>query len=120
MKITVVVLLFLCLSEVSQSQIPAWYQHEMNRKVGVWVADNSAYKHEHEPIDAYGIEWKWCIAKNCLSGELFSIKKGERTDRYWYFSQYWDFESGKPTLIQVNSFGTVGRGTVDMLKEDKT
>jgi hypothetical protein len=32
-------------------------------RIGTWVADNSAYKSEDDPHDAFGIDWSWGIGQ---------------------------------------------------------
>ncbi len=58
-------------------QTPDWYQQEMERSVGTWVADNSAYVSEQETDDAYGITWEWGVGKKSLLGSLYGLKEIE-------------------------------------------
>lgn len=90
--------------------IPAWALEEMRGQVGRWIADNSAYRSEVEPYDAYGLEWHWGLGEKSLTGRLFGLRDGEEVGTFWEFRQFWHPGERKLTLQQFGGDGTVGIG----------
>ena len=44
--------LLILLCGTTWGQVPEWYQQEMARSVGTWVADNASYLNEQETDEA--------------------------------------------------------------------
>lgn len=101
---------FVSSSHAQNGAIPDSYLEEIQQEVGVWIADNSEYKGEQEPYDAYGLEWKFGINKKSIVGRLYGIIDGEEAGTFWEFRKYWDPSIGKAMLIQFGGDGSVGVG----------
>ncbi|MEX0644969.1 MAG: hypothetical protein WD076_06650 [Parvularculaceae bacterium] len=106
---------------------PAWFLEEIAALAangGRWIADNSAYKSEQEPYDAYGVEWKSSFDGTTLSGRLFGLKDGKEIGDFWEFRQYWHPGRKEAVLEQFGWGGTVGAGRMwregDKTKTDQT
>jgi len=96
-------------------QIPEWYQHEMARSVGTWMADNASYMNEQETDEAYGISWEWGAGQKSLIGRLYGLKDSKVTNQYWQFFQFWDNEAQKARVIQVSPWGVKGEGFLEKI-----
>ncbi len=79
---------------------------------GRWIADNSAYKSEQEPYDAYGIEWHAAFDDTTMRGRLFGLKDGIETGDFWEFRQFWHPHRKEAVLQQFGTGGAVGLGTL--------
>jgi hypothetical protein len=93
---------------------PAWFLVEiatLTAGTGVWVADNSKYKNENEPYDAYATEWKSAFDGMSMSGRLYGIIDGEEVAEFWQFRQYWHPGRKEAVVEQFGWGGTVGIGT---------
>ncbi len=106
---------------------PAWFLQDiatLTAGSGRWIADNSAYKSEQEPFDAYGTEWQASFDGTTMTGRLFGIRNGEETGNFWEFRQYWHPGRGEAMLQQFGWGGTVGIGIAwpvdDTTKSDQT
>lgn len=99
---------------------PTWYLENvrfMTADGGTWIADNAPHKSDDEPWDAYGIEWNSGPGGFSMSGRLFGIKEGERSDLdFWLFSQYWD-PTRQKAVVQQFGWGSVGVGIMTSGKE---
>lgn len=92
---------------------PDWAVAQMANTVGVWLADNSAYRSEAELADQYGIEWTRPVpGAPAITGVLFSVVDGERTYSHWAFFQFWDPARDELRVIQVGGNGIVGEGSL--------
>ena len=120
MKKLGIALLLSMFTTVVSAQIPEWYQIEMSRLVGTWVANNNEYMNENETDNAYAITWEWGAGKTSLLGKLYGMKDGERTYEYWQFVQFWDSEQEKVRLIQISGTGVKGEGFIERVNETKT
>lgn len=105
-------LLFLASSMNAQidTAIPSWFVEEMETQIGVWHADNSAYKSDNEPMESYAIEWRWNETKSGLKGKLYGFVNGNKTPVFWDFMMYWDFKQQAGVLFQIGINGTTGYG----------
>lgn len=93
---------------------PAWYLNEIDirtRDGGRWVADNSAYKSETEPFDAYVVEWTRGYA-HTLTGRLYGLTGDEASIDFWTFHQYWHPGRGEAVLEQFGAGGAIGVGVI--------
>lgn len=75
---------------------------------GTWIADNSAYKNENEPADAYGITWSYALGKTSVNGRLFGLKDGKEIGTYWEFRMYYHPAEKKLMYQQYGWGGTLG------------
>ena len=103
----------LLLSTDTFAQVPDWVLADWEHRAsegGIWKADNSAYKNEQEPFEAYGLHWEWGLGKRSLQGRLFCIQNGKDVRTVWTFQEYWDAKAQKLVLIQTGADGTVGKG----------
>ena len=60
---------------------PQWYLDDiefLTRDGGRWVASNTEYQSEDEPMEAYVLEWKNGYA-NSMTGRLYGVVNGEPT-----------------------------------------
>lgn len=99
------------------SAVPEWARMEMQRQVGTWIADNSAYTSEQETDDAYGISYEWGTGEHTVVGELFGLRDGQRTGTYWEFRIYWDYETESLILSQFGVSGVLGIGAFQDVTE---
>ena len=109
------------LSETNKS-IPEWVLEDWAHRTqfeGVWIADNSDYKSDQEPYDAYGIQWSYGLGNQSLVGRLFVIKDNEEVADAWSFLEYWDAETKMLKVMQTGSNGTVGHGTIKKMDNGK-
>ncbi|HSF18258.1 MAG TPA: hypothetical protein VLK65_22170 [Vicinamibacteria bacterium] len=53
---------------------PEWVVTNWKNLIGVWIADNSAYKTDDDSMDAFGLEWTWGIGNKSLVGRLYGIR----------------------------------------------
>lgn len=101
---------------------PEWFvEHNafLSQKGGRWIADNSAYKSEDEPFDAYGLEWKPGLGDKTLTGRLFGLQDGKDIGTFWEFRVLWHPGEGRAYVHQFGSDGTYGTGTVEHAGEGK-
>lgn len=94
--------------------IPQWFINDINENIGVWTADNSEFKSGEEPFDFYEIEWTWGIGKTSIVGKMYGITKGEKSENFWEFRQYWDGETQKAIVVQYGNSGVVGFGHISL------
>ncbi len=97
----------------STSAPPDWYKEDvqfMSRDGGKWLTDNSEYKSDEEPFEAYVTEWVAGPANASLSGKLYGLKDGEPSEAFWHFSEYWDPATEK-VVLQQYGWGGIGKGT---------
>lgn len=106
---------------------PAWFVEEiaaLTAEGGRWITDNSAYKNEQEPYDAYGVEWTSSFDGLTMRGCLFGLKDGKEIGDFWEFRQYWHPGRKEAVLEQFGWGGTVGAGRMwregDVTKSDQT
>ncbi|MGB5447547.1 MAG: hypothetical protein WBM80_01345 [Woeseiaceae bacterium] len=106
---------------------PSWFLEEIATLcagTGRWVTDNSEYKSEQEPYDAYGTEWLSSFDGTTMTGRLFGIKDNKETENFWEFRQYWHPERKEAVLEQFGWGGTIGIGTIshkgDSTRADQT
>ncbi|MCB9296955.1 MAG: hypothetical protein H6559_28120 [Lewinellaceae bacterium] len=93
--------------------IPQWLLDDWAARTagtGTWITDNSAYKNENEPFDAYGLQWAYGIGKKHLNGRLYCIRDGKDIGAVWQFLEFWDPAAGEARIVQIGSDGTVGQG----------
>lgn len=96
---------------------PQWYLDDIQRLTadgGRWIADNSDYKSESEPFEAYGTEWVSGFDGDTMTGRLFGIKDGkELTFNFWEFRQYWHPGRNEAIVEQFGWGGALGVGVLD-------
>lgn len=95
-----------------QAGPPAWVAEHLAGQIGTWVTDNSAYKSEQEPTDAYGMEWRWGIGQRSVVGRLYGIVNGEETQTFWEFRSYWHPGERQLLASQFGGNGEYGVGPV--------
>lgn len=99
----------------SEAGAPGWFLDEIKTlaaESGRWVADNSGYKSETEPFDAYVIEWKSGFDGATMTGRLFGLKDGTETPNFWEFRQYWHPGRQEAVLDQFGWGGALGTGSI--------
>lgn len=98
------------------AKAPQWYLDDIARLTtegGRWIADNSAYKSESEPFDAYGTEWRSGFDGDTMTGRLFGLKDGkEIAFDFWEFRQYWHPGDKRAVVEQFGWGGALGVGTL--------
>lgn len=119
MRAFLVALAFLIFPSVCPAADPAtkapdWLRTEISRLSaggGRWVADNSAYKSENEPFEAYSTEWRSSFDGDAMSGRLFGFRDGVQTKAdFWEFRQYWHPGRQEAVLEQFGWGGAFGSG----------
>lgn len=115
-KIGAVAVSLLMLGVAVHADAPApWFLDEIAKLTGSggrWIADNSSYKSEQEPYEAYGIEWRAAFDGTTMSGRLFGIVDGKEVADFWEFRQYWDSQRNEAVLQQFGWGAAVGIGKV--------
>lgn len=127
MKKAFAVLLIATLSSVTiahsqNSEIPEWLQEEWNSQTqgsGTWIADNSEFKSEKEPYDAYGLEWQYGLGKKSVTGRLFVVREDKDLGTIWEFRIFWDPKNKEAVIQQFGSDGTFGRGQITSSADGK-
>ena len=80
---------------------------------GSWLADNSNFKNENEPFDAYGTEWEWGIGKMSMQEESFvAVKDGNEDATFWEYLVFWNPNEKKAVFQQFGGGGIVGVGEI--------
>lgn len=126
-KITLLFLLIVPLTCFSQNEkdtsIPQWVKDNWathTQADGIWITDNSQYKSEQEPFDAYGMEWEWGLGKSSLKGRLYCIQDGKDVGTVWQFLNFWDPELKAQQMVQIGSDGTLGQGRMELQSDGST
>ena len=94
--------------------IPDEVRAGWERQIGTWVADNSAYRSEDDPHDAFSIEWRWGIGQTSVVGRLYGIQGGRDIATYWEFREYWHPGERRLVPMQFGADGAVGIGTREL------
>jgi hypothetical protein len=114
---------FLALAVLSGALVPApaaaeppqWFLEEITSLTadgGRWVADNSGYRNENEPFEAYVVEWTSGFDGATMTGRLFGLKDGAETPAFWEFRQYWHPGRNEAVLEQFGWGGAIGAGVM--------
>ena len=112
------ILVFFISTEIFSQKVPDWFQQNMKQTVGTWVTTNKEYQNENEPMESYGMNWKWGIGKQSIVGELYGFINNKKVGPFWEFRQYWDFNKNQGVLVQYAPNGTVGLGPLKVLEND--
>lgn len=88
----------------------------MTEGKGLWVADNSPFKSENEPFDAYGTEWTWGVGKQSIKGRLFALKDNKEVATFWEFRVFWHPEKRKAFIQQFGAGGAFGVGEMRVIE----
>lgn len=100
-------------SAAAGAQPPEWlvdHMEHMTQGSGIWIADNSEYKSDQEPMDAYATEWKWGLGRKSITGRLYGIQDGKETGTYWEFRTFWNPVEEKVYAYQFGAGGAVAKG----------
>lgn len=99
--------------EAAPAEAPAWLQEHFERmtaKGGRWLTDNSPYRSEQEPWDAYGLEWTWGVGKQSIKGRLYGLSGGQEKATFWEYRLVWHPGDAVALLYQFGVGGTFGFG----------
>ena len=102
-------------TEAPGHPIPQWLLDDWAARTqgtGTWITDNSAFKSENEPFDAYGLQWENGLGKKSLTGRLFCLRDGQDVGAVWQFLEYWDPAAAEVRIVQIGSDGAVGLGRI--------
>lgn len=104
---------FTMIKEISEDELllPEWLEQDFENIVGVWKTDNSAYKTETEPFEAYGMTWEEAEDGNGVTGILYGFQDSEQSENFWSFKRYWDKENKLAVVEQDSPNGVSGKGT---------
>lgn len=94
---------------------PPWFLKEiatLTAGSGRWVTDNSDYRTEQEPFDAYATEWVSSFDGTTMRGRLFGFKDGKETADFWEFRVYWHPQQKQAVIEQFGWGGTLGTGSM--------
>lgn len=100
---------------------PDWYREHndfLARDGGDFHTDNSAYRSENEPWDAYGLSWEKGPSGQSLRGRLFGLRDGKDAATFWEFFVFWHPSEGNAFIYQIGRDGTVGIGTLEPPRAD--
>jgi hypothetical protein len=100
---------------------PEWYlEHNefLTRDGGIFHTDNSAYKSEGEPWEAYGLAWEKGPSGLAVRGRLFGLRDGRDAGTFWEFFVYWHPAEGRAYMMQIGGGGALGVGTLEPPRED--
>lgn len=95
--------------------IPGWFLEQiatLTAGSGRWITDNSEYRSEQEPAEAYVTEWYASFDGTAMRGRLFGITGGEETADFWEFRQFWHPQTKVAVVEQFGFGGVVGLGTM--------
>jgi len=112
-----------CAEVVTVDSPPAWFRRHLEglaRGTGRWTADNSAFKSEGEPWEAYGMEWTWGLARQTVKGRLYAIKDGKEVGSLFEYRVLWHPGDRKAMIFQYGSDGTYGWGVIEPDGENGT
>ena len=101
---------------------PDWLLADWAEKTagsGIWITDNSEFRSEQEPFDAYGLQWEYGLGDRSLFGRLYCLREGEEVRTAWQFLIYWDPAAAVARVVQIGSDGTVGQGTIYRLDDGR-
>jgi len=84
---------------------------------GSWLADNQAYISDSEPIDAYGLEWRWGAGRKSLQGRLFAVAAGRETGTVAELRILWHPGDQQAQVFKYGSDGTLGIGLLSPTSE---
>lgn len=111
--------LLVCQVIIGNSQtvngVPDWVKEDWTTRVsdgGKWIADNSSFKNEQEPFDAYVIEWFFGIGDQYLKGHLYGLEGQKESEHFWEYIEYWDPTESELKMIQIGGDGTTGQGSI--------
>lgn len=103
------------LTATQSAAAPEWFRDLMTALVAdgdEWVADNSGYRSDEEPVDAYVLTWTWGPGRRSVSGRLQAMVGADRRPPLWEFRQYWHPDRREGRLVQYGTDGTVGEGAL--------
>lgn len=115
--------LFCFAQNTIEKSIPQWVKDNWAAHTnddGIWITDNSQYKSEQEPFNAYGMEWEWGLGKASLKGRLYCIQDGKDVGTVWQFLNFWDPELQQHRMVQIGSNGTIGQGSIQLQTDGST
>ncbi len=95
------------------ADMPAWFEKKWStdtQGTGKWIADNSKYKSESEPVDSYGIEYSRGAGKKSLKFRLYAISDNKESGTIWEYREFWHPGEKKVLVYQWGSDGTFGFG----------
>jgi hypothetical protein len=115
-----ILLFFSCLNINAQVEYNySFALKHFESQVGIWKADNSAYKNENEPITAYVIEWRFGELENSIYGKLYGLIDTSNVGTFWEFHQYWNPIEKKIEILQIGSNGAIGIGFLNVISDNK-
>ena len=100
---------------------PDWFREHidfLSRDGGDFRTDNTPYRSDAEPWDAYGLKWEKGPSGQTVHGRLFGIRDGETSGSFWEYLIYWHPAEGEARIVQVGTGGAVGTGTIEPAAED--
>ena len=100
---------------------PKWLTEHfefMTEGTGRWIADNSKFKSENEPFDAYGTEWTWGVGKQSIKGRLFALKDKKEVATFWEFRVFWHPEKRQAIIQQFGAGGVFGVGEMRVIETE--
>jgi hypothetical protein len=90
--------------------IPAEVLASWTKLAGTWIADNSEYRSEQEPFDAYGLDWQPGLDGTTLTGRLYGLTDGREVATFWEFRDFWHPGDRQVISTQFGMGGTYGAG----------
>ncbi len=102
---------FAAAGEEQQPGPPAWFlNHIAFLTQGRWIADNTPFKSDGEPYDAYGMEYEKGIGGKSVRGRLFGLIDGKEVATFWEFHTVWRPSDNRVIAYQFGGDGTFAEG----------
>lgn len=80
------------------------------RLIGTWITDNSEYRTDAEPFDAFGLDWSWGLGRQSLVGRLYGLRDGAEAGTFWEFREFWHPLDRQLVTMQFGAGGAYGVG----------
>lgn len=116
-------LLFAQTDDEGSGSPPAWltaHFEYMTAETGRWIADNSRFKSEDEPFDAYGTQWSWGVGKKSIRGRLFALKDQKEAALFWEFRIFWHPGKQKAIIEQFSGSGIYAVGEMRVIESGES
>jgi len=100
---------------------PEWFRQHLAYLTagdGTWVADNSGFKSDDEPYDAYEVIYVWGAGRQTASGSIRAYKDGKRTGVIWDYKVFWDPSTRRCVIEQWGFGGVYGVGETRQVDEN--
>lgn len=109
-RVTSFLILLFLTAAWSYAQVPNWYYQHTKNIEGIWRAEHPGFKDPENDWKYYFLEWKVADDRNYISGIMYGMTEGRRSEYFWEFHRIWDPEKQAIRVVQIGPDGTIGRG----------